>query len=250
MVDSHLVMVGNVVLVTGAGRGLGLALGQAFAEAGATVIFHYHLSSAEASASAQKYGGAAIQADLTKPAEVQRMFTEISTRFLRLDVLINNAGIYPVSRLLEMKAEEWDGVIQSNLRSTFLCTQAAALLMKADGGSIINIASIESTHPAIGHSHYTAAKAGIIQFTRTAARELGEYNIRVNAVSPGLIDRPGLAQDWPEGVNRWCSSTPLNRLGTPADIAAACLFLSSPAASWITGINLVVDGGASTAPAF
>lgn len=239
------------VLVTGAGQGIGLAIAQAYAEVGAKVVFHYHSSSQGAQSAADRSDGLALQADLEKPDEVERLFAQVMTHFGRLDVLINNVGTYPVSPLLEMKAEEWDGVIQSNLRSTFLCTQAAAKLMKTSGGgAIVNIGSIEATHPALNHAHYNTAKAGVIQFTRSAARELGEYNIRVNAISPGLIDRPGLEQDWPDGVHRWRGSTPLKRLGAATDIAAACLFLSSPAASWITGINLVVDGGASTAPAF
>lgn len=247
---------GHVVLVTGAGRGIGLGIGRTFAAAGARVIFNYHTNrqaAEKAVTEVRDIGGEALacQADAGVPIEVNRLFATASAAFGRMDVLINNAGTYPTSPLLELKPEEWDSVINSNLRSAFLCTQAAAQMMKMQHcGVIINIASIEGSFPAVNHAHYNAAKSGVIHFTKAAARELGCYNIRVNAISPGLVDRPGLERDWPEGVNRWRSSNPLGRLGTPEDIANACLFLASPGAGWITGINLVVDGGASTAPAF
>jgi NAD(P)-dependent dehydrogenase (short-subunit alcohol dehydrogenase family) len=118
----------------------------------------------------------------------------------------------------------------------------------AGGGSIIHIASIEGSQPAYGHAHYAASKAAIIMHARAAAIEYGPLGIRVNTVSPGLIARPGLEQDWPEGVGRWLAAAPLGRLGTGMDVANACLFLASPLASWITGHNLVVDGGMSAHP--
>jgi glucose 1-dehydrogenase/3-oxoacyl-[acyl-carrier protein] reductase len=245
-----------VVLVTGAGRGIGLGIGNAFSAAGAKVIFHYHSSQQAAEEAVRQIhlqGAEAMscKADITHTDEVNHLFATVSAAFGRLDVLINNAGTYPINPLLDLKANEWDAVINSNLRSVFLCTQAAGRLMKPKmGGTIINLASIEGNFPTVNHAHYCAAKAGVIQFTKTAARELGCYNIRVNAISPGLIHRTGLEQDWPEGVARWQKNTPLARLGTPQDIANACLFLASPSANWITGINLPVDGGASTAPAF
>ncbi|MEI7848080.1 MAG: 3-oxoacyl-ACP reductase family protein [Chloroflexota bacterium] len=247
---------GQVVLVTGAGRGLGLEIGRAFAASGARVIFNYLSSRETAEKAVQEIldnGGQALacQADVSNAQDVERLFSTVQSAFGQLDVLINNAGTYPTTPLLDLKPEDWDAVITSNLRSTFLCTQAAARMMKTQsGGAIINIASIEGSFPADQHAHYAAAKAGVIHFTKTAAHELGAYNIRVNAVSPGLINRPGLEQDWPDGVERWRSSNPLSRLGTPQDIAQPCIFLASAAASWITGINLVVDGGASTIPAF
>ena len=247
---------GRVVLVTGAGRGIGHVIGVTFAKAGAKVILNYNHSRQAVEEAVKRImdtGGEAIacQADVSVQEDVERLMDTGIKTFGKLDVLINNAGTYPSAPLLSLKVEDWDAVMNSNLRSAFLCTQAAAHKMKLQNcGVIINIASIEGSFPAVNHAHYNTAKAGLIHFTKSAARELGCFNIRVNAVSPGLIDRPGLEQDWPVGVNRWRSSNPLGSLGTPEDIANACLFLTSPAAKWITGINLVVDGGASTTPAF
>jgi NAD(P)-dependent dehydrogenase (short-subunit alcohol dehydrogenase family) len=152
-----------------------------------------------------------------------------------------------------MSEEEWDRVVDTNLKSVFLGTQAAARQMKGQdppGGAIVNIASIEGESPAPLHSHYNAAKAGVIMHTRAAALELGPHGIRVNSVSPGLIWRPGIEEDWPEGVEHWQQAAPLTRLGRPEDVADACLFLASPAARWITGANLRVDGGVLSRPAF
>jgi NAD(P)-dependent dehydrogenase (short-subunit alcohol dehydrogenase family) len=147
-----------------------------------------------------------------------------------------------------MSESEWDAVIDANLRSVFLCTQAAAKQMMAQGsgGAIVNIASIEGENPAPLHSHYDAAKGGVLMHTMAAANELGPHGIRVNAVSPGLIWREGLAEAWPDGVARYKKAVPLGRLGLADDIADACLFLASPAARWITGVNLRVDGGVMT----
>ena len=150
-------------------------------------------------------------------------------------------------------------MLAANLTGTHLCTRRAAQAMidlakEQDSGesssAIINISSIEATSPAFAHSHYSAAKAGAEQYTRSAALELAAHGIRVNAVAPGLVDRPGLAQDWPDGVKRWLERVPLARLGTVEDIADACLFLASPLARWITGATLTVDGGMLVAPAF
>jgi NAD(P)-dependent dehydrogenase (short-subunit alcohol dehydrogenase family) len=151
-----------------------------------------------------------------------------------------------------MSEAEWDEVVNSNLRSTFLCTQAVARQMMAqgDGGAIVNIASIEAENPAPMHSHYNAAKGGVVMHTAAAANELGPHGIRVNAVSPGLIWREGIEQAWPDGVERFLKAAPLGRLGRADDVADACLFLASPAARWITGANLRVDGGVMTKQIF
>ncbi len=241
---------GKVVVVTGAGRGIGAGIAARFAEAGAAVVVNYRASEAGAQKvvkEIQAAGGKAIAvgADVSDAAEVESLFEKSAKAFGGLDVLINNAGVYPVSPLLEMTHEEWDQVIQTNLRSAHLCTQAAARRMVAQGrgGAILNIASINAAQPAIGQSHYNAAKAAVVMYTRSAAQELGRHGIRVNVVSPGVIWQPGIEEAWPEGVSRYLKVVPLGRLGQADDVADACLFLASPAARWIAGTNLVVDGG-------
>jgi NAD(P)-dependent dehydrogenase (short-subunit alcohol dehydrogenase family) len=241
---------GKVVLITGAGGGIGQGIATRFAEAGAQIAAHYHTSAAQAEALAQRItaaGGqaATLQADITHPQEVARLMEQAVAQFGRIDVLINNAARQTLASLLDMDPAEWDAMIMTNLRGVFLCTQAAArqMIAQAGGGSIINITSIGAEQPAPRHSHYNASKSGIQMYTRAAANELGAYGIRVNAVAPGLIWRAGLDRDWPEGVAGWQRAAPLKRVGMPEDVADACLFLASPAARWISGISLRVDGG-------
>jgi NAD(P)-dependent dehydrogenase (short-subunit alcohol dehydrogenase family) len=247
----------KVVLVTGSGKGLGQGIALAFAGAGATLALHYRSSRAEAEGTAAQIQGAGqaaqlFQADLSLEEEVDGLFARVEQALGGLDVLINNAGSYPSTDFVAMAASEWDQVVDSNLRSVFLASRAAArhMIRQHRQGVIINIATVEGVFPARGHAHYAAAKAGVLMLTRSCALELGQDGIRVNAVSPGLIEREGIEQAWPEGVKRWMSAAPLKRLGTPQDVANACLFLASPAAGWITGVNLVVDGGISCRPAF
>jgi 3-oxoacyl-[acyl-carrier protein] reductase len=162
--------------------------------------------------------------------------------FGRLDVVVNNAGMQPVAPLMELGDEEVGEMLRVNVAGVAAMTREAAALMTR-GGAIVNIGSIEGLQPAFGHSHYAASKAAVIMHTRAAALELGPRRIRVNCISPGLIEAPGLEEAWPEGVARWRTAAPLDRLGTPADVADAAIFLASPAARWISGANLVVDGG-------
>ena len=240
---------GKRVLVTGAGRGLGSGIALRFAEAGADVAVHYRTSEAGARAlvariAELKRKAVAIRADLTRAEDVRELIEKTVQQLGGIDVLVNNAGSYPGSQILETSEAEWNAVIAENLSSVHLCTQAAAKhMIKNGGGAIVNIASIEAEMPAAWHSHYNAAKAGVVMYTRTAAQELGRQGIRVNALSPGLIWRQGIEQAWPEGVEAYLRSVPLGRLGRSDDVADACLFLASAAARWITGANLVVDGG-------
>ncbi len=248
---------GRAVLVTGAGRGIGAGIARRFAEAGAGVAISYR-SSAEGArelvAGIEAAGGRAlaIEADVTAEAQVEALVERTVDAFGRLDVTVNNAGIYPMAPLVEMTEADWRQTVDANLTSVFLMTRAAGRRMidRGEGGAIVNVASIEGYHPAPAHSHYSTTKAGVLMHTRAAALELGGHGIRVNAVSPGLIWRDGIDNDWPEGVERWRAAAPLERLGRPEDVADACLFLASPAARWITGADLKVDGGVTASSIF
>ena len=248
---------GKGVLVTGSGQGIGAGIALRFAEAGATVAVHFRSSeepAREVVAQIEASGGEAIlvRGDVTVEAEVEELVDSAWRGLGRLDVLINNAGSYPVSTLIDMSVEEWTTVIDSNLSSVFLCTRAAARkwVDAERSGAIVNIASIEGETPAPMHSHYDAAKAAVIMLTRSSAQELGPAGIRVNSVSPGLIWREGIEEAWPEGVERWRDAAPLGTMGRPEDVADACLFLSSEGSRWITGANLRVDGGVMSKPVF
>jgi NAD(P)-dependent dehydrogenase (short-subunit alcohol dehydrogenase family) len=199
----------------------------------------------------------AIQADASRREDVARLISQTVERIGGIDVLVNNAGIYPLSSVLEMRDEEWDTVIDANLRSVFLCTEIVARQMMAQkandrdsAGETVNIASIEAENPAPMHSHYNAAKGGVLMYTCASAFELGPHGIRVNVVSPGLIWTEGIEENWPDGVARWKKAAPLVRLGLPDDVADACRFLASPGARWITDANLRVDGGVMTKQIF
>jgi NAD(P)-dependent dehydrogenase (short-subunit alcohol dehydrogenase family) len=252
-VRSLLDLSGRVALVTGAGSGIGQTIAYRFAESGASVMVHYQKSQegAEALVTEIQAGGghaAAAAADLTDPVAVNYLVEITVKTFGRIDILINNAGIYPLAAVTEMRVEDWDLVVDTNLKSVFLSTQAAArhMVTAGTGGAIVNVSSIEAENPAPSHSHYNAAKGGVSMFTRAAAAELGRHGIRVNAVAPGLIWAEGLESSWPDGVARYLAAAPLGRLGQPDDVADACLFLASPAARWITGASLTVDGGVLT----
>jgi NAD(P)-dependent dehydrogenase (short-subunit alcohol dehydrogenase family) len=248
---------GSLVVVTGAGGGVGGAIARVFAAAGASVALHFRSSvdaveRLERELTAAGTEARAVQADLSASAGADALVAAVEAWKGIPDVLVNAAGSYPVTPLLEMDEARWRPVIQENLDSTVFCTGAAARRMRerGSGGVVINIASIEGLTPKAGHSHYCAAKAGVLMFTRSAAWELGGAGIRVNAISPGLIAREGIETTWPQGVAAWRATAPLGRMGEAREVAAACLFLASPAAAWITGANLVMDGGASCRPVF
>ncbi len=248
---------GRTALVTGAGSGIGTGIALRLAEAGARVIVHYQTSEAGARdtvAHIRNRGGdaVAVQADVADADAVRRLLDEAAASRAVPDLVVNNAGRYPLGTILEMPAAEWDAVIAANLRSVHLVTQAVGNRLRArgGGGAIVNITSIEASNVAPAHSHYAAAKAGVVMYTRAAARELGPLGIRVNAVSPGLIWRPGLDEAWAEGVTSYRGAAALGRLGQFEDVADACLFLLSAGARWITGAELVVDGGVLTSRAY
>ncbi|MGI9031460.1 MAG: SDR family NAD(P)-dependent oxidoreductase [Ilumatobacteraceae bacterium] len=229
----------RVAVVTGAGRGLGAGIARRLMEAGATVVVHHRSGSPD--------DDSVVTGDLRAEGAADRIVATVMERHGRLDIWVNNAGVQPVAALASMTDGEFDEVVTANLTTTFRATRSCAAVM-APGSAIVNVASIEALAAPAGHSHYGAAKAAVVAHTRAAAIELGARGIRVNAVAPGLIDRPGLAQDWPEGVGRWLRACPLERLGQPDDVGDACLFLVSPAARWITGALLVVDGGVAACP--
>ncbi|HET6628628.1 MAG TPA: glucose 1-dehydrogenase [Woeseiaceae bacterium] len=250
--DKLLDLSGKVALVTGASGGIGASIARRFAAAGAQVAVHYRGNEAAAAAvvsSIKDAGSAAVavQAELADAAGAGRLIIDVLAACGRLDICINNAGSFPNRPFLDISEAEWREMYRSNVDTCFFGTQEAARhLQSAGGGAIVNIASIAALAPGPDHSHYNSAKAAVVMLTRSAAQELGRYNVRVNAVSPGLIARPGIEQQWPEGVARWQAAAPLERLGEPEDVADACLFLASPAARWITGHNLVVDGGVTS----
>lgn len=245
-------LTGTVTLVTGAGGTIGHGIALRFALAGSAVVVHTRRVPADglvAEIGARGGTALALTAELTDPAACERLVTAAAAWVGRLDSLVNNAGIQPVRPLAELTTADWQLMLDTNLTSAFHCTQAAASVMRERGsGSVTHIASIEAGQPASGHAHYATAKAGLVMHARAAALEYGRHGVRVNTVSPGLVDRPGLATDWPDGVRRWHAAAPLGRLGTPADVGNACVFLASPLASWITGQDLVVDGGVTAGP--
>ncbi|MEV0207793.1 SDR family NAD(P)-dependent oxidoreductase [Streptomyces sp. NPDC050788] len=244
---------GQVALVTGAGGGIGRGIALRLAEEGAAVALHCRTAAGparEAAARIEEAGGRAVvlRGDLTDEDACRRVVGEAAEWGGGLDALVNNAGVQPTQELPGMTAGEWRAVVDTNLSSVFACTQAAAEAMRGRGGSVTHIASIEGRQPAALHAHYSASKAAVVMHARAAALEYGAWGIRVNTVSPGLIHRDGLEEAWPEGVRRWRAAAPLGRLGRPEDVGDACVFLASRLASWVTGHDLVVDGGVTARP--
>lgn len=243
-------LTGLVVAITGAGGGIGQGIARRFSNAGASVMVHTRTADVEDLLRSLPGPAATVTADLLEPHGPAMLVEESVAAFGKLDALVNNAALQTLASLRDMDENEWRPMIDTNLTAVHRLTQATAdhFIARGAEGSVIHIASIEGLQPATSHGHYAVSKAGLIMHARAAALEYGEHGIRVNAVSPGLINRPGLEEQWPEGVARWKAAAPLGRLGTPEDVADACLFLASPLARWITGANLVVDGGVLTHP--
>lgn len=239
----------KAALVTGASRGIGRAVAIALAKKGYAVAVNYagsQKAAEDVKAAIEAEGGRAIviQGDVSKAEDVEKVFAAVKAEFGRLDVLVNNAGITRDSLLLRMKEENWDAVIDTDLKSGFLAIKAAApIMMKQRKGAIINIASVVGITGNVGQINYSAAKAGVIGMTKTAAKELAARGIRVNAVAPGFIET-SMTDVIPEKIREnMIHSVPLGRMGQAEDVANAVCFLASEEASYITGQVLKVDGG-------
>lgn len=243
---------GKIAIVTGAGRGgrgIGRGIALALAHAGADVVItsRSNIADAEAVAEAVRETGRtalAIPCDVSDAASVDSLFATVKEQLGRVDILVNNAGITRDTLLLRMSEDDWDGVLDANLKGTFLCTRAAAkIMLKQKSGRIINITSVNGQVGSPGQANYSASKAGMIGFTKSVARELASRNITVNAVAPGFIDTQ--MTDFVSGDSRekLLEKIPLGRFGTAEDVGAAVAFLASEAASYITGQTLTIDGG-------
>jgi 3-oxoacyl-[acyl-carrier protein] reductase len=231
---------GKHALVTGGSRGIGRAVALELARAGASVVVGYRSGRDEAEAVAAEIGGRAVQADVSEPAGAQQLVAESGD----LDILVNNAGITRDGLIARMSDDDWREVLETNLSSMFYtCRAVARPMLKRRAGAIVNVSSIVGVHGNPGQTNYGAAKAGIIGFTKSLARELGSRGVRANVVAPGYVSTQ-LTDVLPEEAKAaMLSATPLGRLGDPADVAGAVRFLCSDEASFITGEVLLVDGG-------
>ena len=243
---------GRVALVTGASSGIGRATARMLAANGARVAINFHRNQAGAEAVRQEIadaGGNAIiiQADVARTSEVQSLVDQTIDKFGPVDILVNNAGsLVERLRILELTEERWDEVIDLNLKSAFLCCRAvAASMIERKTGAIVNVSSIAGrTGGALGSIHYSTAKGGLITFTKGLAKELAPFGIRVNAVSPGVIDTHYHEQfSTPEMMKGYVSGIPLGRVGTPEEVAAVICFLASDASGYLAGETIEINGG-------
>ena len=240
---------GKTALVTGASRGIGRAIALCLAAEGARVAINYAgnvKAAEEVKASVEAAGGTAIlcQADIADSAAVETMVADVVKEFGAIDILVNNAGITRDTLLMRMKDEDFAKVLDTNLKGVFYCTKAVAkLMMKKRAGRIINMASVVGLVGNAGQTNYAAAKAGVIGFSKSAAKELASRGITVNVVAPGFIGTD-MTAGLPESVKeKMLTDIPLGRMGEPEDVANAVLFLASDQASYITGQVVNVDGG-------
>ncbi|WP_188784851.1 SDR family NAD(P)-dependent oxidoreductase [Nocardioides phosphati] len=252
-------LAGRTAIVTGGAMGIGRGIVERLAEAGASVVIaDTDLAAAEATADALRAQGRdafAMYADVGDADDVHRLVADTIGWRGRLDILVNDAGIFPSVPVLDMTPDDFDRVIRTNLRGTYLCAREAALRMRSQdsGGRIINVTSIDALHPSgVGLAHYDASKHGVWGFTKNLALELAPHGIQVNAVAPGAIATPGVAAmqsgadagvDQAAVLEAFLAQVPMRRIGVPDDIARAVLFLASDLASYVTGTQLVVDGG-------
>jgi 3-oxoacyl-[acyl-carrier protein] reductase len=235
----------QVVIVTGASRGIGKEIAEAFAKEGAKVAcLATTEANAQATASAIGKGAKAYACNVSDATKVEEVFSKIQEDMGTLSVLVNNAGITRDTLMMRMKDEDWDQVLDVNLKGTFLCIRAVTrAMMKARYGRIINISSIVGLHGQAGQVNYAASKAGLIGLTKAVAKELGSRGITCNAIAPGFIETE-MTHSLPEEMKEQVLKTaPVGRLGSGQDVAAAVLFLASRDAGYITGQTLTVDGG-------
>ena len=238
-------LTGRTALVTGASRGIGREIAVALAGAGANVACVATNAELLGQLAAQLGPKAlAITADMSKPADIERAVDETSKKFGGLDILVNNAGITRDNLLLRMKEDEWDAVLDVNLKGPFLLMKSALrLIMRSAAGRIINVSSVSGVIGNPGQANYSASKGGLISLTKTAAREFGSRNVCVNAVAPGFIKTDMAAKVDPKVIEGVVASLPLKRMGEAKDIAGTVLFLASDLAAYITGQVISVDGG-------
>lgn len=234
---------GKVVVITGAAGGIGRALAKAYAEQGSTVIVTDKTDEVQLVAKQLQTEGYDVHSyicDLTVPAEIENMFQEIGKTFRRVDVLINNAGFGIFVSPYDLTVEQWDDVINTNLRGAFLCAREAAKMMKTHGGgAIVNIASTRALMSEPNSEAYAASKGGMLSLTHALAMSFSADRIRVNAICPGWIETKAYDQLRPEDHEQH----PAGRVGKPEDVARACLYFTDPNNDFVTGTHLVVDGG-------
>ncbi|PJJ64529.1 MULTISPECIES: 3-oxoacyl-[acyl-carrier-protein] reductase [Chryseobacterium] len=242
---------GKVALITGATRGIGRGIAEMFAQQGAKVAFTYAGSVDKAKELEETLSSVTqikgYQSDASDFDAAQTLVDEVMAEFGQIDILINNAGITRDNLLLRMSKDDWDTIIKVNLDSVFNLTKAVIKpMMKAKSGSIINMTSVVGISGNAGQANYAASKAGVIGFTKSVALELGSRNIRCNAIAPGFIATEMTAALDEKATQKWNEAIPMKKLGKPADIANACVFLGSEMSSYITGQTLNVDGGLLT----
>jgi 3-oxoacyl-[acyl-carrier protein] reductase len=243
---------GKTALITGASKGIGKSIAVRFAELGANVAFTY-LSSVEKGEALEKElsaGGAKVKgyrSDASKYAEAEKLVTDVVNDFGTIDILVNNAGITADNLLMRMSEEQWDSVINTNLKSIFnLSKSVLKPMMKQKHGSIINISSVVGINGNAGQANYSASKGGMNSFTKSLAKELGSRNIRCNAIAPGFIETEMTEKLNPEVVASWLQTIPLKRAGKPEDVANMAAFLGSDMSSYVSGQVINVCGGMLT----
>jgi 3-oxoacyl-[acyl-carrier protein] reductase len=226
--------------VTGGSRGIGRAIALELARAGASVVVGYRSAADEAEEVAREAGGRAVQADVADPDDAKRLVEEAG----ELDVLVNNAGLTRDGLLARMPDDDWRSVLETNLGGVFhTCRAAARGMMRRRSGAIVNVSSVVGLHGNPGQTNYAASKAGIVGFTKSLARELGNRGVRANVIAPGYVDTRLTREISEEMRGLMLRNTPLGRFGAPEDVAGAVRFLCSDEASFITGEVLLVDGG-------